>query len=456
VIFGADFDHVTPSGGRFEFAPWVMLTDFRARQNFSGNIYSSQIDPMLPGGLGDLWETTNTEAAGGATARLHAEPWRLGPWLELVAEPGAYLRAGHTDQAKSLLNPTNPPAVVPGRALQAWDRRIDDSLNTLDVAAYVDLDWRIWKQLRVSGGLRADLLAVSVDDHLQNVVPAMTAPSAALPGSVRAVQGVAAGPRVTVAYNVTPEITPVVSYGEGFRSLDASSAGASTLSAVTAQPVLNEGATPYSKVRSVEGGFRAQALKERYVATLSVFETWVANEVVFEATSGGLTTEGASTRRGVVGSFVAKPFEWLLASVAGSVTSATFDTLVFGVSHYVPNIPPLLFRADVTVRGKLTEIARRPLTGRAGIGYTFLGRRHLTDAILGPTNHVLNASAGIRYSAVEVGIDVYNALDLRYADDEEVFFSNWSVGPNTSRATLATHVIAAPPATVLGSLLLHF
>ena len=44
---------VAPSGARFEFAPWLMWTDFRSRQNFSGNIYSSESNPMLPGGLGD-------------------------------------------------------------------------------------------------------------------------------------------------------------------------------------------------------------------------------------------------------------------------------------------------------------------------------------------------------------------------------------------------------------------
>jgi hypothetical protein len=273
---------------------------------------------------------------------------------------------------------------------------------------------------------------------------------------VRAVQGVAAGPRITVAYNVTPEISPVVSYGEGFRSLDASSAGASAPSVGTVQPVLNEGATPYSKVRSVEAGFRAQALKERYVVTFAAFETWVGNEVVFEATSGGLTTEGPSLRRGIVGSVLAKPFDWLLASVAGSVTTATFDTNVYGVSHYVPNIPPLLLRADVTVRGKLTEIAHRPLTARAGIGYTLLGPRHLTDTILGPTNNILNASAALRYAGVEIGVDGYNVLNLHYADEEQVYYSNWSLTPNTTLATPATHLVAAPPLTVLGTVLLQF
>ncbi|MDP9151383.1 MAG: TonB-dependent receptor, partial [Myxococcota bacterium] len=334
VILGADFDHVAPSGTRFELTGWFMGTDFRARQNFSGNIYSSQVAPMFAG-LGDLWETTNTENAWGITSRFHTRTEKLTSWLEASAEPGVSLRFGLTDQTKSLIDPSN---------LQAWDRRVDDGLETLDAGAYVDLDLRLGKRLRVSGGVRADVLAVSLNDRLANVAPTGQAPTGALPGSRRAVQGVAAGPRVTVAFDLTPEIAPVVSYGEGFRSLGGSAnAGASGSTATGAQAGLPEGGTPYSKVRSVETGLRAQAFGHRFTATVSAFETWVENEVVFEATSGGLTTEGASVRRGVVASIWAKPFDWLLVSAAASVSAATFDTLIAGLSRYVPNVPPILF-----------------------------------------------------------------------------------------------------------------
>ncbi len=442
VLFGADFDHVTPGGARFELTSWVMWTDFRARQNFSGNIYASQINPMFAG-LGDLWETTNAETAAGVTSRFHSEPKRVTAWLEATAEPGVYLRVGHTEQTKSLLDPNN---------LQAWDRRVDDGLSTLDAGAYADVDLRFWRRLRLSGGVRADVLGVSVNDRLTNVSPAGLSPAGALPGSRRAVQGVAAGPRITLAYDLTPEISPVLSYGEGFRSLDASSNAGAT----GAQAGLQEGSAPYSKVRSVEAGVRAQAFGERYTATISAFETWVENEVVFEATSGGLTTEGASVRRGVVASVLARPFEWLLLSTAASVTAATFDTLIVGLSKYVPNIPPILFRADLNARGKLTEIARRPLSGHIGVGYTFLAGRHLTDTITGQSNNVLNASAGLRYGGVELGVDAYNLLALHYADDEQVFVSNWSVQSATSLASTARHYVAAPPLTLLGSVALYF
>ena len=446
VILGADFDDVAKDGARFEFAPWVMWTNFRARQNFSGNIYSSQIDPELAGGMGDLWETTNLETAIGATSRFHASPLHVGSWLEATTEPGVYIRAGHTDQTKSLLSP---------QTLQVWDRRLDAGLQTLDAGAYLDVDLRFWKRLRVSGGLRADLLSVSLDDRLGYDVPALATPGA-IPRATRSTQGIAAGPRLTLEYDFVPALAAVVSYGEGFRSLDATSSVATSAGTAGAGPSIQEGGRPYSKVSSIETGIRAATARERFTATLSVFETHVANELVFEATSGGFTTEGPSLRRGIVGSVLARPFSWLLSSVAISVSSATFTTLVPGVSHFVPNVPPLLFRADVTAHRNLTNIAHQPLTGRIGVGYTFLAGRHLTDTIVGPSNNVLNANAALRRGNVEIGIDAFNLLRLRYADDAEYYVSNWSTKPGTALASPAIHLSQAPPLTVLGTLALYF
>jgi iron complex outermembrane recepter protein len=432
VIFGADFDHVTPSGARFEFAPWAMWTDFRARQNFTSDVQSSQIDPALPS-LGDLFETTNVETAAGLTSRFHTAPVRIGNLAEIAGEPGVTLRAGHTDQTKSLLDPTD---------LLAWDRRVDAGLDTLDAGAYVDLDLRLFKRLRISGGPRADFLVESIADRLANVIPAGSARAGALPGATRGVAGVAAGPRVTAEYEITPSLSPVVSYGEGFRSLG--------------QERLLEGSSPYSKVRSVEAGLRASTLKDRYTTTLAAFETWVGNELVFEAEAGGFETQNSSVRRGIVSAFVAKPFDWLVASSALSVTNAVFTTQVAGVSHYVPNVPSILFRADVTARGALGKFRGRPLTARAGAGYTLLGGRHLTDAIIGPVNNVLNANAAVRYDWLEIGVDLFNVLGLAYADDQQVYVSNWSLRPGQQAASLGTHIAAAPPRTVLGTMSLYF
>jgi hypothetical protein len=209
-------------------------------------------------------------------------------------------------------------------------------------------------------------------------------------------------------------------------------------------------------VTSIEAGFRSEIAKGRFVTTLTAFQTGVANELVFEVDSGGLTTENASTRRGLVGSFLAKPTSWLLASSAVSFQTATFNTLVAGSSHYVPNVPAFLWRADVNVHGELLRARGAPLTARAGVGYTLIGGRHVNDAIIGPTNNVLNALASLRYRFVEVGLDMYNVLGLKYADDEAYFVSNWSFKPGQNPASPGVHIIPAPPRTVLATLSLYF
>jgi TonB family protein len=447
VIVGADFDTVTAAGVHFELAPWAMWTSFIARENFTGNVLSSALDPELAGGAGDLWETTNRETAIGMVSRLKAAPRRLTRFLELSVEPGVSVRAGHTDQSKSLLAPST---------LAVWDRRLDAGLDTLDAAVYLDLGLRFWQHARISGGVRADLLSVSVSDRLGYDVPPAQATPGAFPGTNRSAQGVALSPRVTAEYDFVPELTGVVSYGEGFRSLEATANVATSAGIAGEGPSIQEGARPYSKVRAYEAGFRAKARRESYTATVSAFETRDANELVFEATSGGFTTEGASIRRGLVASAVAKPFPWLLASVAGTVSMATFTTLAPGVSHYVPNIPPYLFRTDLSVHGELSSVRGRPLGGRMGLGYTFLAGRHLTDTLSGPADHVLNGHAALRYEHVEIGVEGYNLLLLHYADDREYYVSNWSLRPGTALAAPATHLSAAPPFTLLGTAALFF
>ena len=97
---------------------------------------------------------------------------------------------------------------------------------------------------------------------------------------------------------------------------------------------------------------RAQLPKERFTSTLAVFETRVGNELVFVANNGGLESQNASVRRGIVASIVTKPVHWFFASASLSVNDAQFNTRVAGVSHHVPSVPPILFRSDVSVRGR--------------------------------------------------------------------------------------------------------
>jgi len=428
IVLGGELRHLADGGRVYTVSPFLMWTDFRARQNYTGTLQSSRSDPTKFG-LGDLFETKNRELAAGLTASARVASEKFGSSAELGIEPGVYLRYGHTEQSKNLLVPED---------LTVWDRRLDASLGTLDAGAYLDFDLLLWKRLRISGGPRVDLLSVSIQDQLANGTSSATNAD----GAQRTATGVSVGPRVSAQYSLAKPLSLIASYGEGFRSLDAAH--------------LQQGATPYSKVRSVEVGMRAQLPHELFTSTVAVFETRVGNELVFVANNGGLESENASVRRGIVTSIVSKPLAWLLVSASLSVNDAQFNTRVAGVSHHVPSVPPILFRSDVSVRGPLGKLKELPLSGRLGIGYTFASAQHLSDAVRGPKTNALNIGGEVRSRFIALGLDVYNALGLQVADNSDVYVSNWSLQPGQQPASLAIHSVAAPPTTVLGSVTVFF
>jgi iron complex outermembrane receptor protein len=410
-------------GERAAFAIWGAVTGLRSRENFTGSVLPSPADPALH--PGDLFETTNDDAAFGVSALVHSKTYEPSSLARVTVEPGLYVRAGSSDQAKSLIEPST---------LAAWDRLIDARVQSLDAGGYFDADLRLFGRLRFSGGLRADALLVGVDDRLAGAAPGGTSLARR-----RAAFGVALSPRVSAELDVVPWLQPVVSYGEGFRSLE---------------PLhLSEGETrPYSKVRSIEAGVRSKLHGERYRMSLSLYQTWVENEIVFDPESGGLETEGASLRRGVLAAILAKPVEWMAGSLALTYNRAEFTEP--RDQRFVPEVPSVLFRADVTAHGELVRIGERRLEGHFGTGTTYIAGRHITDTEVSSPALVLNARAGARYGWVEVDVDIFNLLGRRYPDDEAIYASNWSSAPGAP--TVARHFTAAAPFTLLATLSLHF
>ncbi len=429
LLAGAELSRARANGRRQRLIAFVTWTRLRARQNYSGALETSQIDPAASG-RGDLFETRNRELAVGLLASAPSEV-RLTRGLRVVVEPGVSLRAGHAQLGKALLEPDT---------LALWDRRLDLAATTLDVGAYLDVELTLWHRLRIAGGPRADFLTRAISEP--PLLPPALAPAPA-GGERRTAAGFFAGPRVSVDYAFAPTLSAVAAYGEGFRSLNPAQLGEGNTS-------------PYSRVRSLEAGLRARDLRGNLGSTLALFQTWVGNELVFVAEEGGLDTQNASIRRGLIASFFLRPRPWLLASTALSVTDAEYQTRVPGISHNVPNVPPLLWRADVVAEGVVGTLAGRPLRGRLGVGYTLAAPAHISDQLRGPTRHALAAGLRLRAGAVEAGLEAYNLLGLREADSADRFVSNWSQSPGQQPASLMVHTVAAPPRTVIASLALYF
>ena len=105
--------------------------------------------------------------------------------------------------------------------------------------------------------------------------------------------------------------------------------------------------------------------------------------------------------------------------------------------------------------GNPVALGTRTVVGRVGAGFTYLARRHITDAVKSGPTTVLNTGLGARYGTVELGVDAYNLLGLTYADDESAYVSNLNVQPGRQPASFARHLTAAPPRTVIGTLTLY-
>ena len=283
-------------------------------------------------------------------------------------------------------------------------------------------------------------------------------------GSVTNVAGVAPGPRVTAAYEVIPELTPVVSAGEGFRSLDAGSltlCNAPTIK-LTGVPELAAAAVHAglallagdelrgraSAPRSPRGASRRRSRRSRRTWPTSSSSRWPRAGSRRRTRARG---EGSSGR-----SSPGRP-AWLLASTALSVQTATFNTLVVGSSHYVPNVPAVLWRTDVNAHGELFRISDAPVTGRVGVGYTLLGgppreRRHHRPDEQRPERARVG-SLPVRRGRVR---HVQRAGPQVRRTTRSTTSRTGASSRGSSRASGAVHIVAAPPRTALGTLTLYF
>ncbi len=434
---GFEIDRIAETGAHVEIVTYATLTTFRIRQNFTGFTMRGTQDPTKVG-LGDLIEQSNQDTAIGTTARYRSRRYALSSWLSLFVEPGLSFRTHSSDQTQNLLQPPDN---------QTWDRRVDATIRGTDLGSYLDLDFRIAKRARLSGGVRADALYYDIDDRLGNFTPTFQQ-SRHEPGFRRTALGIAWGPRGSLVIDVTPWFSPMIAYGEGYRSPQARQ--------------LAEGeSAPYTKVRSLEAGARVKLKDDRYLFTLAGYQTTLSDDLVFDPAEATLNKVGPTRRRGFVAYAVVRPWDWFLAAASVTYVHATLQappsssvgdpSPAFKEGQLLPYVPPWVFRLDTALKRPLTKIGTSTLDGRIGGGITAISSRPLPYGQRAKPFSVIDMSAGIRYREVELSLDVYNLLDLRWADTELAFTSNWPTRPTPS-AIPARHFVAGNPRTLLASI----
>lgn len=436
-LLGVTLDFLGERGSFGQVGAWVSYSDFRLSANYTGFTEVSRVNPDWRG-RGDLIEQLNETVDVGMRARWRSEPWEPFEWVASRLEVGLSGRLDLITQAQNLIAaPLN----------QTWDQRVDASVRALDVGAYLDADIALFEGIvRVRGGLRADVLSYGVDDRLGNFIPSYRA-EMYIPGYRRSALGLAVGPRATIEVRPIEELTFSIAYGEGYRSPQART--------------LSDGeSAPFSRVRSGDLGARL-TLGEQLEASLAGFVTQLGYDVAFDPGEGRLESIGPTTRLGAALAVTARPWDFLIGALSVTYVHATLDAPPLASAsdpqppyvsgQLLPYVPPWVVRADLGSDGVLTTVLDQELRGELGAGLTLLSSRPLPYGQFAAPVATLDVRGALALGPIELGVDLYNLTDARYAAIEYAYASDWTPTEVPSRLP-SRHFSAGAPFTFMVSL----
>ncbi len=431
AMLGATATYRGDDGDNAEAGAWLSYDNFRLQENFTGFIQRSRTLANVAG-RGDLIEQRNQTFSLGTQARYRTAPYQPWAWAKGTLELGISGRFDRIGQTQNLLEA--------GRN-QTWDRRIDADINGVDIGFWGDLDWSFTDYVNLRFGMRADVLFYSIDDHLGNLAPATRDDSNIIPGFRRSAFGVAWGPRSSIEVKPISWLSLRAAYGEGYRSPQART--------------LSDGEqAPFTKVRSVDVGARVE-INDWLRCSGAFFYTRLSDDIAFEAREGSLTRIGATQRLGTTLHAEARPLPWMVGALSLTYVDAELlepppataedPTPTFTKGQALPYVPPVVVRADLGIEPVLWQQAGPfDLRGKLGTGFSFLSPRPLPFGEFADPVALLDASAGLVWGPVALGVSVFNLLDTEYAAVEFNFASDWD--PNGLQSRLpARHIAAGMP-----------
>lgn len=432
------FERSREDGSLTFLTTWLQGIAYSSQQNFTGYTQRSRVNPEWIG-RGDLLEQRNQDLGLGMIANHRTSRWAPLSWLDAQLEVGANVRAHRIDQKQNLLQ-------VPDN--QTWDQRIDTGLTAFVVGGYADVDVHASQYLRLRGGLRADGLFFDIDDRLGNFIPSFQRQSFIV-GFRRSAAGLAVGPRVSATVKPLSWLDVIASYGEGYRSPQA-------------RLLENGENAPFTRVRSVEGGVRARFYAP-LDATVSAagYATFLSDDLAFDPSEGRLEKIGPTSRKGFVVSAQVEPLTWLLLNASLTYVNATLDAPpvasvdnpvpAYRAGQLLPYVPPVVARIDASARHALFTVSDHTVNGRVGVGFSYLSSRPLPYARSADPVAVLDASAAVSYRFVELGVELLNLTNQKFAAVEYSYVSQWQQNSAPSLVP-ARHLSAGAPLTVLGTL----
>lgn len=430
-----------PADRRLRQVTWIGFRTMRLRVNFTGWMTDASVtaegrpNTQRGDGLEMGYESLSAGSRGSYDVRTTIRS------LPQTLSVGYALRFDQGDSSQLRLRSVT---AIP------YLRVFDDRYTILNLGGWLrgqikPVDW-----LALRGGVRIDGFAFGVTDRNQ--------PTADREGTRVSTQtsqsfGYAINPRLTIDTRIRPGLHVLASYGQGTRSTEAAA--------------LSDNETaPFARAQVLEGGLAhdldAPSLRLRMKTQASYVFTHVDKDMLFDpvlgrnivfSSAGSSNPVGPSTRHAVLFSTRADYEGWLDTLVNLGWARGRLDS----TGELLPYIPQLIVRVDTGATGQLFawDIGGVPVTGRVGVGFTYVPGRPLPYAAKGDDYYLFNLGGQVRVWHVSLGVEMRNLFDLRYRQSELNYASNFQ-GPNAVRSQRPVrHFTAGEPFFVMATLTVH-
>ncbi len=433
ILFTLDTE-AGPEESRFHQVAFIGWRTMRLRTNFTGWLLDDLTDGegnyVTTEQRGDGTENRYNVLMAGSRGDYTYKPYLMGHEQALSLGYALRFDQGDTSQRR-----VRSITAIP------YKRVFDASFTILNIAGWSRLHLRPCHWFALKGGVRLDAFSFGVNDHNQ---PESDREGVRDPSQTSQSLGYAVNPRVTADFTLVDGLHLLGSYGQGTRSTEA-------------MALSDNETTPFAKAHSGEGGLSyrygqvgdAVAIRSQ----LSYVYTYITQDMLFSETAGRNVPIGASNRHAV-----------LLGSRLG--LGHWFDTLVnVGYAHatlertgeLIPYVPEWVVRLDSAVHGQLSDwsLGGVPVSGRLGLGFTYVPGRPLPLKQTGDPIYLLNLGGELRLYHVSLGLELRNLLNRSYRQSEYHYSSNFESPDAVPSQVAQRHFVAGEPLFIMGTLTWH-
>ncbi len=441
--YSLSFQIIEPTnGGVLTQNAFIIYNGDRIQEDFTGFL----LDPVLQGqtahpqrGDGILQQFSAVTAGLSGAYRLERNLFGFNQSLEV----GYYARYDHTTpEIQRVKFGTETP--------YEYDQNyITDIFN---VAGYLALAVQPVRPLKILAGARFEYFDYNALNLCQlplqyvphsaqvNVICGTTDPEGGsrLADQRTTATALIAEPKVSVFYELPADLTATASYGVGASSLPPTN-------------LTQDEQAPFSSVSAAEAGLVYHKVLPSFQASARAlyFYTRVGQDLIFNPDLGVLSLATGTIRQGAVAA-TRLTGRWIDESASFTYSYATF----VGTHTLVPYVPDIVARSDTVIFGRLPwRLADHAFTGTVGLGLNFIGVRALPLGQSASPTFVINASATLRWSFIQLSVNLQNLLNSQYPSSEFFYASDFH---HTAYPSLVPveHFTAAPPFSVLFGLAL--